>query len=109
LNELCGGLNISERLVSIMSERHFDSKDSIREFVAGTASDYRDDAIEWGTYEAATALYKDHDICPWSITSYFESNVPYDELSGPDPRDMIEHEAILCLEKVLDDQYMIEE
>ena len=86
-----------------MTHRHFDSEEKHREFVADVADDYRDDAAEWGTYEAATALYADHDLCPWSITTYLESTVPYDELSGPDPRDMIEHEANLCIAELLDD------
>lgn len=27
----------------------------------------------------------------------------YDELSGPDPCDMVEHEAALCIAELLDD------
>ena len=88
-----------------MSERHFQSEDEIREFLSDIADDYREDAEEWGTYEAATAIAMDYDICPWSITKYFESSVPYDELSGPDPRDMIEHEAYLCIEDLLEQIY----
>ena len=89
-----------------MSERHFESGDEIQEFVTSVAEEYQEDAEEWGTYEAATALYQENDLCPWSITKYFESNVPYDELSGPDPRDMIEHEATLCIEEILEDFYV---
>lgn len=88
-----------------MSERHFESEQALRKFVANVADDYRDDAVEWDTYEAATALYADHDLCPWSITTHLESNVPFDELSGPDPRDKLEHEAYLCLENILNDIY----
>jgi hypothetical protein len=86
-----------------MVTRHFDSEAELREFVTSVANDYRDDATEWGTYEAATVLYDDHDICLWSITTHLESTVPYDELSGPDPRDMIEHEAVLCIESILEE------
>jgi hypothetical protein len=89
-----------------MVERHFESEDEIREFVTSVAEEYRDEAEEWGRYEAATTLYKESDLCPWSITKYFESSVPYDELSGPDPRDMIEHEAILCIEEILEKIYL---
>jgi hypothetical protein len=67
-----------------MSERHFDSEPELRDFVADIADEYCADAAEWGTYEAATAVYDDHNLCPWSITTHLESNVPYDELSGPD-------------------------
>lgn len=84
-----------------MTERHFDSESELREFIADVAEEYRDDADEWGTYEAATALYEDHDLCPWSITTHLESTVPYDELSGPDPREMLVHEAYLCLDELL--------
>jgi len=88
-----------------MTERHFESKSELRDFVADVADEYRADADEWGTYEAATALYEDHDLCPWSITTHLDSNVPYNELSGPDPRDMLTHEAYLCLEKLLTEIY----
>lgn len=88
-----------------MRERHFQSKANLKEFVADVADEYRADAEEWGTYEAATALYDDHDLCPWSITAHLESNVPYSELSGPDPRDMLTHEAYLCLEQLLTEIY----
>jgi hypothetical protein len=88
-----------------MTERHFDSETELREFVADVAAEYRADADEYGAYEAATALYDDHDLCPWSITTHLESNVPYDELSGPDPREMLVQEACLCIESVLTDIY----
>jgi len=88
-----------------MTERHFETKAELRDFVADIADEYREDADEWGTYEAATALYDDHDLCPWSITTHLESNVPYDELSGPDPREMLVHEAYLCLEALLAEIY----
>jgi hypothetical protein len=88
-----------------MTNQHFQSEDALREFVAEVADEYRADADEWGTYEAATALYDDYDLCPWSITMYLDSNVPYDELSGSDPRDMLTHEAYLCLEQLLTDIY----
>jgi hypothetical protein len=84
-----------------MTERHLESEAELQDFVAEVADEYRADADEWGTYEAATALYNDHDLCPWSITTHLESTVPYDELSGPDPRDMLTHEARLCLEELL--------
>ncbi len=67
-----------------MTERHFQSEAELRDFVAEVADEYSADADEWGTYEAATAVYDDHNLCPWSITTHLESNVPYDELSGPD-------------------------
>jgi hypothetical protein len=92
-----------------MSERHFRSEEAIREFVADVAPQHREDAEEWDTYEAASALYKEEGLCPWSITTHFESNVPYGELSGPSPRTMIEHEAMLCLEALLEDYYTSEE
>jgi hypothetical protein len=88
-----------------MTERHFDSEAELREFVAGVADEYRAEADEYGEYEAATALYEDHDLCPWSITTYLESNVPFNELSGPDPRAMLVHEAYLCIESILTDIY----
>jgi hypothetical protein len=88
-----------------MTERHFESKAELREFVAEVANEYRVDADDWGEYEAATALYEDHDLCPWSITTHLESNVPHDELSGPDPREMLVHEAYLCIESILTDIY----
>jgi len=88
-----------------MTERHFDSEAELREFVAEVADEYRADADEYGEYEAATALYEDHDLCPWSITTHLESTVPYDELSGPDPRDVLVHEAYLCLESLLAEIY----
>jgi len=88
-----------------MRERHFQSKANLKEFVADVAGEYRAEADEWGTYEAATALYKDHNLCPWNITTHFESNVPYNELSGPDPRDMLVHEAYLCIEDLLTEIY----
>lgn len=88
-----------------MTERHFDSENELSEFIADVADEYRADADEWGTYEAATALYDEYDLCPWSITTYLESNIPYDELSGPDPRDMLTHEACLCIEQLLTDIY----
>lgn len=47
-----------------MTERHFDSESELRDFIADAADEYRADADEWGTYEAATALYDDYDICP---------------------------------------------
>lgn len=40
-----------------------------------------------------------------SITTHLESTVPYDELSGPDPREMLVHEARLCVESPLTDIY----
>lgn len=92
-----------------MAERHFESKDEIQEFVSSVAERYQDEAKEWGTYEAATSLYKESELCPWSVTKYFESNVPYDELSGPDPRNMIEHEATLCIEEILEKVYLEDE
>jgi len=92
-----------------MTRRHFDSESDLRESIADVAGEYRADAEEWGTYEAASALYDDHDLCPWSITTHLDSNVPFDELSGPDPRDMIEHEAYLCLEIILNDIYEFDE
>lgn len=88
-----------------MAERHFDSDNELRKFIADVAEEYRADAEEWDTYEAATALYDEYDLCPWSITTYFESNVPYDELSGPNPRDMLIHEACLCIEQLLTEVY----
>jgi hypothetical protein len=88
-----------------MTERHFDSEAELREFVGEVADEYRADADEYDEYEAATALYEDHDLCPWSITTHLESNVPYDELSGPDPRDMLVHEAYLCLDELLTEIY----
>jgi hypothetical protein len=88
-----------------MTQRHFESKAALRDFVTDKADESRTDADEWGTYEAATALYDDHDLYPWSITSHLESTVPYDELSGPDPREMLIHEAYLCLEEVLTESY----
>lgn len=88
-----------------MRERHFESKASLKEFVVDTADEYRADADEWGTYEAATALYEDYNLCPWNVTTHLESNVPYSELSGPDPRDMLVHEAYLCLEELLTEIY----
>lgn len=88
-----------------MTERHFDSESELRDFTADVADEYRADADEWGTYEAATALYDDYDLCPWSITTHLESTVPYDELAGPDPRDMLVHEAYLCLEELLTEVY----
>lgn len=88
-----------------MTERHFDSEAELRDFVAEVADEYRTDADEYGEYEAATALYEDHDLCPWSITTHLESNVPFNELSGPDPRDMLVHEAYLCLEELLTEIY----
>jgi hypothetical protein len=88
-----------------MTERHFDSESELRDFIADVADEYRADADEWGTYEAATALYDDYDLCPWSITTHLESTVPYDELAGPDPRDMLVHEAYLCLEELLTEMY----
>lgn len=84
-----------------MCARHFESEAALRDFVAEVADEYRAEADEWGTYEAATTLYDDYDLCPWSITTHLESTVPYDELSGPDPREMLVHEASLCLEEVL--------
>jgi hypothetical protein len=92
-----------------MSERHIRFEEAIREFVADVAPQYRKDAEEWDTYEAASALYEEEGLCPWSITTHFESNVPYGELSGPSPRTMIEHEAMLCLEALLEDYYTSEE
>ena len=68
-----------------MTDRHFESEAELREFVADAAEEYRADADKRGEYEAATALYNDHGLCPWSITTHLESNVPYDELSGPGP------------------------
>jgi hypothetical protein len=47
-----------------MSERHFDSEPELRDFVADIADEYCADAAEWGTYEAATALYEDHGLDP---------------------------------------------
>jgi hypothetical protein len=88
-----------------MTRRHFESESDLREFVADVAEEYRNDAVDWGTYEAATALYEDHNLCPWSITTHLESNVPYEELSGPDPRDMLVHEARLCIESLLTEIY----
>ena len=88
-----------------MTGRRFESEAELRDFVAELADEYRADANEWGEYEAATALYEDHDLCPWSITTHFESTVPFDELSGPDPREMLVHEAYLCLESLLADIY----
>jgi hypothetical protein len=88
-----------------MTERHFESEAELQGFVADVADEYRADADESGTYEAATALYDDYDLCPWSITTHLESNVPYDELSGPDPREMLVHEAYLCLEEMLVETY----
>lgn len=88
-----------------MTERHFESEADLREFIADIADDYCNDATEWGTYEAATALYNDYDLCPWSITTHLESNVPFDELSGPDPRDMLIHEVHLCIEALLTERY----
>jgi hypothetical protein len=88
-----------------MTDRHFESEAELRDFVAEIADEYRADADEWGEYEAATALYNAHDLCPWSITTQLESNVPYDELSGPDPRDMLVHEARLCIESLLTEIY----
>ena len=88
-----------------MTEQHFQSANEVREFLNDVADQYRKDADEYGTYEAATAIFSDYSLCPWSITNYFESSVPYDELSGPDPRDMIEHEAVLCIEEILDEIY----
>jgi hypothetical protein len=88
-----------------MTERHFESETELCDFVAEIADEYRADADEYGDYEAATALYDDHDLCPWSITTYLESNVPYDELSGPDPREMLVQEARLCIESILTDIY----
>jgi hypothetical protein len=88
-----------------MTERHFGSESELRDFIADVADEYRADADEWGTYEAATALYDDYDLCPWSITTHLESNVPYDELSGPDPREMLVQEAYLCLDELLTEVY----
>ncbi|MBB6647847.1 hypothetical protein [Halobellus ruber] len=88
-----------------MSRQHFESESDLRDFVTDVADEYRADADEWSTYEAATALYENHDLCSWSITTHLESNVPYDELSGPDPRDMLVHEAYLCLEELLTEIY----
>lgn len=88
-----------------MTERHFDSEADLRTFVSEVADEYRADADEWGTYEAATALYSDYNLCPWSITTHLESTVPYDELSGPDPRDMLTYEAYLCLAELLTEIY----
>lgn len=67
-----------------MRKRHFESETDLRNFIADIADEYCNDADEWGTYEAATTLYDDHEFCPWSITTHLESNVPFDELSGPD-------------------------
>jgi hypothetical protein len=88
-----------------MTERHFESEAELRDFVADVADEYRADADEWDTYEAATALYEDYDLCPWSITTHLESTVPFDELSGPDPREMLVQEACLCIESLLTDIY----
>jgi hypothetical protein len=88
-----------------MTRRHLESRADLREFVAEVADEYRAEADEWGTYEAATALYEDYNLCPWNITTHFESNVPFNELSGPDPRDMLVHEAYLCLEDLLTEIY----
>jgi hypothetical protein len=89
----------------VMTTQHVESETALRAFIADVADEYRADADEWGEYEAATALYDDHDLCPWSITTHLESNVPYDELSGPEPRDMLVHEAYLCIESILTDIY----
>ncbi|MBB6644883.1 hypothetical protein [Halobellus ruber] len=88
-----------------MTDRHFDSEAELRAFVAEVAAEYRADTDEYGEYEAATALYEDHDLCPWSVTTHLESTVPFDELSGPDPREILIHEACLCIESVLTDIY----
>jgi len=88
-----------------MTDRHFESEAALREFVKDVAGESRADADEWGTYEAATALYDDYDLCPWSITTHLDSTVPYDDLSGPGPREMLVHEACLCLEEVLTEIY----
>jgi hypothetical protein len=88
-----------------MARRQFETEAELREFVSSVADDYRDDATNWDTYEAATALYADHNLCPWSITTHLESNVPYDELAGPDPREMLVHEACLCIESLLTEHY----
>jgi hypothetical protein len=88
-----------------MTDRHFDSEAELRDFVAEVADEYRAETDEYGEYEAATALYNDHDLCPWSITTHLESNVPFDELSGPDPREMLVHEAYLCIESLLAEIY----
>ncbi|MDS0243762.1 MULTISPECIES: hypothetical protein [unclassified Haloferax] len=80
---------------------HFESSAEVRDFVSEQLGDYRSVAEQYDTYEAATAIRADFDLCPWSIATQFESPVPFDELAGPDPTDSVNHLATLCLEEVI--------
>ncbi|MCO8266299.1 hypothetical protein NKF06_06795 [Haloferax sp. AB510] len=82
---------------------HFESAVAVQEFVNEHLADYRVVAEKYDTYEAATALQSDFNLCPWSIANQFESPVPFDELAGPDPVDMVNHLSVLCLEEIIDE------
>ncbi|WP_081909274.1 hypothetical protein [Haloferax prahovense] len=80
---------------------HFESAAEVRDFVSKHLANYQSVAEEYDTYEAATAIRADFNLCPWSIATQFESPVPFDELTGPDPTDAVNHLAILCLEELI--------
>jgi hypothetical protein len=46
-----------------MTERHFDPEAELRLFIITVADEYRAEPGEHGTYEAATALYDEYDLC----------------------------------------------
>ncbi|WP_128081467.1 hypothetical protein [Haloferax sp. ATB1] len=83
---------------------HFTSETQLKQFVHEISDDYQDIASQFDTYEAATAVFEDYDLCPWNITSFVRGGVPHDELSGPDPRDQLRHEAVLAVESLLEQE-----
>lgn len=83
---------------------HFSSESEFERFVQEVSSEYKDLAVTHDSYEAATAIFEDFELCPWSVTSYVRAEVPFDELAGPDPRDRLRNEAILAIESALDKQ-----
>lgn len=86
-----------------MIRRHFESEAERRAFLAVVVDDYRNDAAEWDMHETATALYDDHDPCPWNITTHLDPTAPYDELSGLDS--CVRNKACLSIESLLAELY----
>jgi len=80
---------------------HFESAAAVRDFVDEHIEEYRSVAEQYDSYEAATAMQDDFNLCPWSIATQFDSPVPFDELAGPNPVDAVNHLAILCLENIM--------
>ena len=87
------------------NHHHFGSRTDIKTFLSTLPDSERQTLQAEEPYEAATILVEDYSLCPWNITEHVESQVPVTELSGTDPRDMLRHEAVLCLEQLINDEF----